>query len=682
MKPQCSRWPALLLLISPLVSRAQTPNNAAQVPNTTTPVLQNTLLAAQPGDETRDALLRGRSQLDSNDARAVLTLRDASQRALVALGQVAGPNILMAVPESLPNDVVTAGLAQKAAEAHYYWGLAADRFARRDEAITAFSRAVRLSRAVSGPTTDGGTLRRDAAQDLGRVLREGLPLIAPDDALDSIATIAHRDLWTPRRFSFDPSGLSSEIEGATLPKSEFLITDGKLFPPVGPNNTLARVPPLYQSVPPDSLPPSLKLDKMVAGYARETSGPNKGQWRQNVRVFYASPYLTKDKRDDFPRAKVLCEQFLRVSALFRSQIGAQNLYARGDRIEGVTTLWLLEISALWPQDDDDPAILAQLGPLMPDLNTGPKRDATDPVVTALMRPWMPIAGHLESDPGEMLFWKSSLARSEAEWIREICHEYGHVALPPLGGFRPPLEPYANGMMGETLGLLWVAGVPNALNLSGANRPAGATAPKTPQVSAIEAQITAQTVPALKFFLQSRPESALRASGSADGWKYLQGLTIYLERVYGGKTLGRVLSPLSLRAAKISDVAVRRSLLGTQNLMGSLDTLPRDSWGSSKTIPIWLPGAFNLSHSADSLVRRGETVLKANTSTRVLLFVPPGADSLRIDGVGTGQLRCVGLPFTNSNGAMRIYFAGKSGWQNFSIAAGADAKVSTARFERK
>jgi hypothetical protein len=620
------------------------------------------------GEDVTQRVARGRALLDVNDPRSIALLRDAAQSGLTLLNEVAGKNMLAAAPSSLMGDVVTATLAQKVAEAHFFWGLAADRFARRDESITALTRAVRLSRALTGASVDGGNLRRDSALELGRTLREGLPLTAPDDVLDGIASIAHGGLWTPRRVALDATPLG----GA---KSEFLITTGKLFPPVDTARaSLSRIPPLYQGVPTENLPPALQLDKMVAGYARETAGANRGQWRQVVRVFYASPFVTTSRRDDLPRAQALCEQFLKVQSLFKSQLGATNLYARGDKIEGVTTLYLLEISALWPQDDQDPAILAQLGPLMPALNTGKFRQQPQEVeVTALMRPWMPIAGQVESEPGEILFWKASLARPESEWVRELFHEYGHVALPPIGGFRAPLEPFANGAMGETLGALWAAALPDRF-APPPGLPAG--------TSNALAQVNAQALPTMQYFLRSGPNSPLRSTGTPENWRYLQGLTTYLERVYGARMLGNALAPLSRRAADVSNVAARRSLMTTQTLLDSLPSSWRNPWRGAKTLPIWLPGALEIKLNAATLVSRGEATLARGTRAQGLLFVPPGTDSLRIEGTGVAQMRAIGWPFQASGNGVRVYFGGRSGWQNLALQAGSAATISAARFERK
>lgn len=665
----------------------------------------------QRGNDAGDQILQGRAMLDENDPRSVAILRDAAQTALRGLIAATGPEVLSAAPNSLPDDVLTSGLARKAAEAHLYWGLAADRFAQRDEAITALARAVRLSRAVKGGDS---TLQRDAANDLGRVLREGLPFTAPDDTLVSIAELAHGNLWKPRRLNFDVAPLKTEGPQ----KLEFLITDGKVFPPVPntPNGTasLVRVPPLYQNVPSDKLPQSLQLDKMIAGYVRETSGPLKGQWRQIVRVFYASPFLTRDRRNDMPRAQELATQFLKIHALFWAQLGVSNLYstigATGDRanggLGGVTTLWLMEISAIWPADEEDPRVAALMGPLMPKPNTGENRNTqpTEVVVSPLSYPWeAAISAQIDSAPGEILFWKAGLQRPPAEWVRELSHEYGHVALPPFGGFRPPLEPYANGVLGETVGMLWAAALPDQWSETPELRLVGAVAalplpPRDdePRVTPVAAQnakfdltedfsehIENNALPALKLFAVEGPNSPLKARTNRDGLRYLQGLTTYVERVYGPPLLGKALQPLAVRAAQTENAMARRSLLNTQHLLDALPFVWRDAWNGEKSLSIWLPGALaGTDFNAQTLVARGPVKLRVGTHYSGWLWVPAGADSLRIDGPGIESARVEGGAVTTAPGALRLNFGGKTGWIKFSLTPGADVMVNEARFDKR
>ncbi|WP_119325176.1 hypothetical protein [Capsulimonas corticalis] len=49
-------------------------------------------------------------------------------------------------------------------------------------------------------------------------------------------------------------------------------------------------------------------------------------------------------------------------------------------------------------------------------------------------------------------------RSSIEWIREIIHEYSHLAVPAIGGYTDP-EYWANGYLGERLIVRWIQRTP-------------------------------------------------------------------------------------------------------------------------------------------------------------------------------------------------------------------------------
>lgn len=667
------RWALLaLLLICPAYARAQ---ELSPVPGDNTPAPDTTGApdqSAQTGDDnmadtpsaplampaptaldvaTQSALDRANALLDSRNPAAVDVARAASQNALKVLDVATGANALDAT--TLPADSLSVRLAMGAIQAHALWGRAAQSFGRRDEAITALVRAKTLL--VALPTPPDPILVRDVNLQLNTLLRAGLPLSAPDDVLNGIAARVHGNLWKARRFDFAPL----PGQGAR----EMLVTQGQLFPPAARDGNLVRLPPLYSDISADRLPPSLQLNRMIAGYERASSN---GNWRQSVRVFYASPFLTRGKRDDSARAASLASQFLRVHALYQDQLGATNLYTRGPLDNGVTTLYLLEISALWPQDDDDPVVLASRGPEMPPINTGPRFTAMRPRVTPTMRPWMPIAGTSEGAPGEILFWKAGANRSESEWLRELFHEYGHVALPPLGGFRAPLEPYANGLIGETLGALW--GGQN-LNFS------------DPNANPIPAndflfQVNHQALPAREIFLRSDPR-APHTEGTFDDLRFLQGLCVVCERAYGAPLLGRAFAPLSQRAANISDVAERRSLLTTDDLQDALGPAMHEAFAARHTLPIYLPAALDVPLDARALINRTPVRLLAGARADGWIYVPAGASSLRIVASG---LSVLGFPWNRDNGATKIYFGGKSGWQKLSLVTRENTTIGEARFE--
>ncbi len=552
---------------------------------------------------------------------------------------------------------------------------------------------------VSAGANDNSILLRDINLELNKVLGEGLPLIAPTDVLGDIAQLVHDDAWTPRALSFD--GGTDQIGAPQIQSSaddqQLLVTDGQLFPPPlpGSSDISPRTPALYRQLDDKQLPVSLKLNKMVAGYARQSSGANQGQWRQVVRVLYASSRLTENKRDDLPRARALAEQFLKVHAYYQDDLGLSNLYAEGDRDAGVTTLWLLEVSALWPADDKDPRVLAQLGPLMPAVNTGKSTLSATPKTTELMRPWAPIAGNVESVPGEILFWKASLQRPEAEWLRELFHEYGHVSIPPIGGFRPPLEPYANGFIGETLGMMWAARNPAQFVLRAPNQtatptfvtPIAATSPASvaDDVAAMHADIAGHlqthAIPARALFVANGPNAPLSGAGDAQALLYLSGLTVYLERVYGAPLLGRALRPLAQSARQAQGVAARRGLLRPANLLNSIEANWQQPWRADNSLPIWLPGALNARLDAPTLVNRGAITLPKGTRASAWLWVPPGTGELRIEGAGAGNLSVIGTAFAAKGDLARVYFAA-NGWQKITLVAQNNATIGAAKFMRK
>lgn len=653
-------WACVLPLVFPVALRAQD-----LTPLSSTPTALEDKLSAP----IQNALSRGQSLLDNNDPGSVAVLRSAAQSALKVLN--ASTQVDALDTTSLPGDSVTQQLAWSAIRAHALWGRAADQFGRRDESITALVRTKTLLAATQ--VVPDSVLVRDANLELNGLLRNGLPLIAPDDVLSGIAARSHERLWEPRSFDFAPQSKSTLD---AYPKTRLLVTDGQLFPPSERNQPLTQIPPYYQPLPTnnigemqealDRLPPSLKLNRMVAGYTRVMSGPNAGQWRQTVRVFYASPFLTTAKRDDSVRAEALATQFLKVHTLFQSQLGASNLFSRGDRSEGVTTLYLLEISALWPNDDDDPVLMANAGPRMPPVNTGPKPDAKEAKVTPISRPWQAIAGQNEASPGEIMFWKAGMKRSEGEWFRELAHEYGHVSLPAFGGFRPPLEPYANGLLGETLGMMWAAQNPSLLSLDA----------KTDSNADFLLHVRQQAVPARLAFVSGDP-NAVRLSGSATDLKFLQGLAVTVERAYGAPVLGRAFAPLALRGVTVQSVAARRSLLNTQSLLDGLETPMRAAFTAKKSLPIYLPAALYISLDAPTLVNRAPVGIRAGTRVTGWVYVPTGATTLRID---SPNLSALGTPFKREGQATRIYFGVRSGWQRITLLTQADTALQNARFE--
>jgi hypothetical protein len=698
------------------------------------------------------ALQRGASMVEERDTRATDVLEAAAKASRALLVQAGGTRLLTAGPESMPSNGPLHEATWRAARAHLAWGQAADRFAKRDQAIIALARAYRFA----GPSRGGNNpVSREASIALGAALREGLPHFAEDDTLDTLASLS---LWKPRRFSFDfPAGAlgpsltsagastSQASPSSATPRVELMITQGKVFPPesmtMGSDKNV--VAPLYRAVAADALPPVLRLGYMVAGFEKLTSGANAGQWELKARVFYPHPIFTRGNRDDRPRAEALCAQFLRLRALQQIALGLGNPYERqqvqwgassrptGGTGDMVTSLWLNEVSALWPADDDDPETADFRGARMPKVNTqSPVVRPAEIAETPLSMPWL-AAAQIDSAPGDILFFKSGQPRSEAEWLREVAHEYGHVALAPVGLFRPPLEPFGNGELGETLAMLWAAASPASFDASAfaplggvsptaagftplpdppaprsAKRPASANAenssePASPDNTpagiraAALAQVAREAVPAMRLWNAQGPLSALRRDGTVNGLKYLQGFCVWAERVYGAPWLGAAMRPSIERSASSWNSNARIVPTPPGTLISDWERAMLLSLKGGGRLALWLPGTLeNLPQSvpATQVVNRAPLSLKAGQSIATRLLIPLDARVLHLDlrspgangasvAAAANALSIAGWKARPAAGGIEISLEKRNGWQRFVWTAKAPVTIGGAWLSR-
>lgn len=57
---------------------------------------------------------------------------------------------------------------------------------------------------------------------------------------------------------------------------------------------------------------------------------------------------------------------------------------------------------------------------------------------------------------DLYLYAAGVACPPGEWLRELAHEYGHIALPGIGGFTRTDDPWADGELGELLFIKWLA----------------------------------------------------------------------------------------------------------------------------------------------------------------------------------------------------------------------------------
>jgi hypothetical protein len=143
--------------------------------------------------------------------------------------------------------------------------------------------------------------------------------------------------------------------------------------------------------------------------------------------------------------------------------------------------------------------------------------------------WLCAGGH---SGGEQ--WRSNLylydldtPRSSIEWVREIVHEYSHLALPAIGGYSAP-EYWANGYLGERLLVRWLMRAPRG--------PA--------QVEAVWGDFSGAAnfsrlllAPPLALYKKIGPNPSWLARKDEAGMRYLIGQALTFDDKWGSARLG-------------------------------------------------------------------------------------------------------------------------------------------------
>ena len=137
-------------------------------------------------------------------------------------------------------------------------------------------------------------------------------------------------------------------------------------------------------------------------------------------------------------------------------------------------------------------------------------------------------------------WKTNLylydidsPRSSIEWIREITHEYSHLALPAIGGYDAP-EYWANGYLGERLIVRWLI-----------RQPDGPARVETVWGDFSGAPNFARLLltPAQTLYKKIGPNTTWLARKDEMGMRYLIGQALTFDDKYGSKRLGEAFARL-------------------------------------------------------------------------------------------------------------------------------------------
>ncbi len=174
-----------------------------------------------------------------------------------------------------------------------------------------------------------------------------------------------------------------------------------------------------------------------------------------------------------------------------------------------------------------------------------------------------VGAGLSADTGgeefanQIYLYDISSDRKPIEWAREIAHEYGHYALPGVGGFTAP-EPWANGVLGERLFLKWIG---DDLRMGHIRAEA------LPFVTPIQLAeyLSKQVDPLVHRVAHEGADMHLFGHHDAAGMDTYTSLVLYLDTVYGSKGLLDALAS----TAPLPGQAIAKS---ADFLRGTLDSL--------------------------------------------------------------------------------------------------------------
>ena len=133
----------------------------------------------------------------------------------------------------------------------------------------------------------------------------------------------------------------------------------------------------------------------------------------------------------------------------------------------------------------------------------------------------------ETRGGNVYFYGTARIGSPLEWVRTLCHEWGHLTLPAARGFTEP-ETDAGGLLGERLHLGWLLADKTSSPDDGTRSPD------------IAMYCRRQCLPLIERFLAEGPASPLLARRDARAMDLYIGAALATERALGSKVLDAAL----------------------------------------------------------------------------------------------------------------------------------------------
>jgi hypothetical protein len=236
--------------------------------------------------------------------------------------------------------------------------------------------------------------------------------------------------------------------------------------------------------------------------------------------------------------------------------------------------------------------------------------------------------------GNLYLYETPRSRGAGEWVREVAHEFSHVAIPGTRHYTAP-EPMGNGYLGEKLLPLWLADAGNERVWDG-------------EVSLPE-YVQARVLPAAAIFLNAGPRAAARSDRGRAGMEFTNGFVLTLALAHEPEVL---------------DSLLRRHIGATSdNLLTGYRDWVRDQHPAAFTLSgrVFVPSRSDAESAGSSATGRRMTYR---------VFVPAAEWSVRLEGesVQSSRARVDGEALARApDGALRWRTA-TAGWRVLEISA--------------
>jgi hypothetical protein len=213
-----------------------------------------------------------------------------------------------------------------------------------------------------------------------------------------------------------------------------------------------------------------------------------------------------------------------------------------------------------------------------------------------------------------------------------------VAWPDFKTFAPPIEPNANGVLSETMAPIWFA---QNMEDDEDNK------------KVVYPLIEKTALPVLQNWLKSTPNSELATGVSEQARQYLQGLCVYIDRVYGTKVLSDVIAKIKDHNNTANDI---------------LDVLP-EIIAQNEIKSIYLPATtINAPIDSTSLINKTPVSYAANSDLDFQIYIPAGTAKIEIPWTGDGTISNKSTFGTNAANQQKLTLDVKeiSGWYKLQL----------------